>query len=174
MRQFLYSMCITNNHASFRLWWKENLVKYQEVSKYYVHDCRLWHMRHAITHTCLSTHLKHAKKSMQKKACLVLFKKLQGVWQIARLKQQRFLSFTFCITTKILRENHVYLFFISLVKWWKLYYIFILHKEWQISKELKRNMNDGTIVFLTSLLIVLTWKIFNLLSFWYKIIWCFQ
>ena len=36
MRQFVYAMFITNNHASFRLWWKE---KYQKVSKYYVHDC---------------------------------------------------------------------------------------------------------------------------------------
>ena len=33
-------------------------------------------------------------------------------------------------------------------------FLFSLHKERQISKELKGNMNDGTIVFLTSLLIV--------------------
>ena len=33
-------MFITNNHATFHLWWKENLVKYWKVSKYYVHDCR--------------------------------------------------------------------------------------------------------------------------------------
>ena len=32
-------MFITNNHASFHLWWNENLVKYQKVSKYYVYDC---------------------------------------------------------------------------------------------------------------------------------------
>ena len=32
---------------------------------------------------------------MQKKGCLVWFKKLQEVWQITHLKQQRFLSFTF-------------------------------------------------------------------------------
>ena len=31
-------MCITNNHASFRLWLKENLVKHQKVSKYYDQD----------------------------------------------------------------------------------------------------------------------------------------
>ena len=42
-------------------------------------------------------------------------------------------------------------------------FLFLLHKRRQTSKELKRNMNDGTIVFLTSLLIVLTWK--NLFSF---------
>ena len=35
----MYAMFVTNNHASFHLWWKENLVKHQEVSKYYVHDC---------------------------------------------------------------------------------------------------------------------------------------
>ena len=28
-------MCITNNHASFHLWLKENLIKHQKVSKYY-------------------------------------------------------------------------------------------------------------------------------------------
>ena len=32
-------MFSTNNHASIHLWSKENLVKYQKVSKYYVHDC---------------------------------------------------------------------------------------------------------------------------------------
>ena len=32
-------MFITNNHASFHLWWKENLVKHQKVSKYCDHDC---------------------------------------------------------------------------------------------------------------------------------------
>ena len=39
MRQLVYTMFITNNHASFHLRWKENLVKYQKASKYYVHDC---------------------------------------------------------------------------------------------------------------------------------------
>ena len=28
-------MFITNNHASFHLWSKDNLVKHQKVSKYY-------------------------------------------------------------------------------------------------------------------------------------------
>ena len=30
---------ITYNHASFYLWWKENLLNYQKVSKYYEYDC---------------------------------------------------------------------------------------------------------------------------------------
>ena len=55
----------------------------------------------------------------QKKARLVWLRKLQDVWQIAHLKQQHSLPFTFC-KTKILWENHVYLFVISLVQWWKL------------------------------------------------------
>ena len=38
MRQLVYTMFITSNHASFHLWWKQNLVKYQKVSKYYVCD----------------------------------------------------------------------------------------------------------------------------------------
>ena len=32
-------MFISNNRASFHLWWIENLVKYQKVSKYYENDC---------------------------------------------------------------------------------------------------------------------------------------
>ena len=39
--QLLYTMFITNNCALFHLWLKENLVKYQKVSKYHVHDCRV-------------------------------------------------------------------------------------------------------------------------------------
>ena len=34
----LYITFITNNHASFHLWWNENLVEYQKVSKYYDQD----------------------------------------------------------------------------------------------------------------------------------------
>ena len=33
-------MFITNIHASFHLWQKENLLIYQNVSKYYEHSCR--------------------------------------------------------------------------------------------------------------------------------------
>ena len=34
----MYTMFSSNNHASFHLWSQENLVKYQKVLKYYVHD----------------------------------------------------------------------------------------------------------------------------------------
>ena len=35
-----YMPCvISNNRASFQLWWKENLVKHWKVSKYYKTDC---------------------------------------------------------------------------------------------------------------------------------------
>ena len=40
MRQLVYTLFITNNHDSFHLWWKENLVKHQKVLKYYGQDCR--------------------------------------------------------------------------------------------------------------------------------------
>ena len=33
------AMSITNNRASFYLWWKENLVKPQKVSNYYENGC---------------------------------------------------------------------------------------------------------------------------------------
>ena len=39
VRQLGYTMFIANNHTSFHLRWKENLVKYQKVLKYYVHGC---------------------------------------------------------------------------------------------------------------------------------------
>ena len=38
------------------------------------------------------------------------------------------------INPKILRENHVCLFFISLVQWWKFYVLFSLYKGRQTSK----------------------------------------
>ena len=39
VRQLVFTMFITNNHNSFHLWWKKNLVKHQKVSKYYDQDC---------------------------------------------------------------------------------------------------------------------------------------
>ena len=39
MRQLVYAMVITNNHASLHLRWRENLLEYQYVSKYYEHGC---------------------------------------------------------------------------------------------------------------------------------------
>ena len=92
-----------------------------------------------------------------------------------RTSKTTFFIFHFLYNTKILRENHVYLFVIWLVQWWKLYYIYIFFTQRTTDFDrLKRNMNDGTIVFLTSLLIFLTWKILLLFSFWYKIISCFK
>ena len=68
-------------------------------------------------------------------------------------------------------------FVISVVKWWKMYYTYIFFT--QSTKDfdkLKRNMSDGSVVFLTYLLIFLTWKVllffFFLISFWY--ISCFK
>ena len=118
------------------------------------------------------SHARARLYTLQKKARLVSFKKLQGVRQITRLKQQRFLSFTFYITQKSYAKMCIYLF-----HWFSgencIIFIFFT-SERQTSKELKRNMNDGTMVFLTSLLIVLTGKILLLICFWYKIISCFK
>ena len=36
---YKYTLFITNNRASFHLWWKGNLVKHQKVPQYYFHDC---------------------------------------------------------------------------------------------------------------------------------------
>ena len=39
MRQFVYTMFKSNIGASFHLWLKKNLLKHQEVSKYYEGGC---------------------------------------------------------------------------------------------------------------------------------------
>ena len=37
----MYTMFITNNYDSFHLWWHENFVKHQTISKYYDQDCSI-------------------------------------------------------------------------------------------------------------------------------------
>ena len=63
-----------------------------------------------------------------KKARLVSFEKLQGVRQIARLKQQRFLSFTFYIT----QRSYEKIMCIYLFNWFsgenRIIFLFSLHK----------------------------------------------
>ena len=39
MRLLVYTKFISNNCASFHLWWEQSLVKHQAVSKYYENDC---------------------------------------------------------------------------------------------------------------------------------------
>ena len=56
----------------------------------------IWGVR---SHAHASAHALNVR-DMLKKARLVWLKKIQGVRQIARLKQQRFLSFTFYITQR--------------------------------------------------------------------------
>ena len=135
----------------------------QEIFLLSTHLCRLWHIRGAIARTRTPLHTPKTLETCKKKARLVSFKKLQGVRQITRLKQQRFLSFTFYITQKSYAKMCIYLF-----HWFSgencIIFIFFT-SERQTSKELKRNMNDGTMVFLTSLLIVLTGKILLLICF---------
>ena len=41
-------MFISNNWASFHLWWKEILVKHVKVSKYFENDCRLLVKNHKV------------------------------------------------------------------------------------------------------------------------------
>ena len=39
VRQLVYTLFISDNYKSFHLWWREDLVKHQKVSKYYETDC---------------------------------------------------------------------------------------------------------------------------------------
>ena len=41
MRELVYTILTSNNRPSFNLWWKENLGKLQQVSKYDEKDCVL-------------------------------------------------------------------------------------------------------------------------------------
>ena len=88
---------------------------------------RLQQMRRPIAcarlYTCLK-HQRHAKKSMP-----FLIQKASRCAADHTAKTTMLFIFHFLYNTKILRENHVYLFFISLVQCWKLYYIFIFFTE---------------------------------------------
>ena len=95
-----------------------------------VKNMRLPHMKRAVACACLCTRLKQQQ-------------------QIPRLKQQRFLSFTFYITQ---RSSEKIMCIYLLLHWFSgencIIFTFSLQKG-----QLKRNMNDGTIISLTSLLI---------------------
>ena len=120
------------------------------------------------------TPLHTSKTDVLKKACLVWLKRLQGVRQIAHLKQQRFLSFTLYKTQRSYEKIMcIYLLF----HWFSgdnYIYISFTQRTADFDRLKKRNMNDGTIVFLKSLLVTLTWNILLLVSFWHKIISCFK
>ena len=115
------------------------------------------------------TPLHTSKTDVLKKACLVWLKRLQGVRQIAHLKQQRFLSFTFYKTQRSY-EKIVYLFVISLVQWWKLYYIYISFT--QRTTDFDRLKKETWMMEQSFFwhLITLSWTILLLFSFWHKII----
>ena len=54
-------------------------------------------------------HMPETLEVCKKKACLVWLRKLQDVWQIARLKQQHSLSFTFCKTQRSYKKICVFI-----------------------------------------------------------------
>ena len=103
--------------------------------------------------TFLCTRLKHWSRA--KKARLVWLRKLQDVRQITCLKQQRSLSFIFCKTQRSYEKIMCICYFIGSVVKIVLYLHFFTQRTTDFDR-LKRNRNDGKIVFLTSLLIALT------------------
>ena len=71
-----------------------------------------------------------------KKACLVWLEKLQGVRQITRLKEQRFLSFTFCKTQRSYKKIMcIYLLFHWFIGENCIIFIFSLYKGRQTSTD---------------------------------------
>ena len=134
---------------------------------------RLQHMRCAIARAHLCLCLKRGRPAKKSTPCLI--KKASRCVTDHASKTTTFFIFRFLYNAKILQENLVYLFVIWLVQWWKLYYVYIFFSQKTTDFErLKRNMSDGTIVFLTSLLIALTRNILLLFSFRQKIISCFE
>ena len=81
---------------------------------------RLWHMRCTIARTCLCTRLKHWRHAKKNKPCLI--KNASRYAADCTSKTATFFIFPFLSNTKILWENHLYLFVILLVQWWKWYY----------------------------------------------------
>ena len=110
---------------------------------------------------------------MQRKARLVWLRKLQGVWQISRLKQQRSLSFIFCETPRSYRKSCVFIcyFIDSMVK-----IVFseaatggVLYKKVFLKFKKFTGKHKARISFLINLqapltsLLILTWKSWNIL-----------
>ena len=113
---------------------------------------------------------------MQKKARLVGLRKFQGVPQIARLKQQRSLSFTFRETRKscdLTTKSCVFIYFIdSVVKivlseaaTGRVLYkkVFLKFKKFTGKHKARISFLINLQAPLTSLLIILTWKSLNIL-----------
>ena len=137
----------------------------QTRSKY-----RLRHVRRAIARarlcTRLCTRLKLSRRAKKSTPCLI---KTDSRCAADHTSKTTFFILHFPHNTKILRENQVSLFVIWLVQWWKLYCIYIFFTQRTIDfHRLKRNMNDGTIIFLTSYWLNL--KHLLLFFFWKRII----
>ena len=111
-----------------------------------VHKCRLWQMRHVIACTRFYTRLKI--RDVWKKTLSSLIQKASRCAADCTSKIATLFSFTFYITQRSYEKTMCIYF---LFHWFSdencIIFLFSLHKERQTSKELKRNMNDGTIVF---------------------------
>ena len=84
---------------------------------------RLRHIRRAIARVRLDTSLKHLRRAKKSMPCFI--QKASRCVADRTSKTATLFIFHFLYSTKILREYHLYLFFISLVQWRKLHYIFI-------------------------------------------------
>ena len=145
-------------------------IKNDQISQKCWHQhMRMWPHAHASAHT-------KNIRDVQKKSMPCLIQRASRCAAVCMSKTTTVFIFHFLYNRKILRENDVFIYF--LFRWFSsencIILLFSSNKEWQTLKELKRKINDWTIVFLMSLLIVLTWKILLLFSFWYKIVSCFK
>ena len=120
-------------------------------------------MIRAVALAGLCTRLKHWTRAKRNTSCLI-----KKAWRCATDRTSKTTtSFVFYITQRSYEK--IMCIVIWLVQWWKLYYIYIfLIQRTADFDRLQRNMSGGTIAFLTSLLIALTWNILLLFSFWQK------
>ena len=112
-------------------------------AKYLLKGFGIWGMP---SHVHTTAHAYNIRE-VQKKACIVWFKKLQGVQQIACLKQQCFLSFTFYITQRSSEKIMcIYFSFHYFSGENCIIFLFSLHKE-RIKKEHEWRNNRFSDVF---------------------------
>ena len=109
--------------------------------------CSLRHMRHSIPRPYLCKHPKHQTQA-KKKSTLHQIKKASRCVVDHKFKTATFFMFHFLQKTKIIQENCVCFFIGSVVKI-ALYLHFLYTKDERL-QQIKRNMNNGKIIFLTS------------------------
>ena len=117
-------------------------------------------MRRAIARAGLRTRLKHLRRAKKSTPCLI--KKASRRAADRTSKTTTFFIFHYLWITKILRQNHTYLF-ILLFHWFSGENWFLKFKKFTGKHKTRISFLINLQAPLTSLLIILTWKSLNIL-----------